>query len=555
MQMSRPKASESAVAAWRRPPRQAMGLMILLLLLAFFLRVFRLDQQSLWYDELATWQRAVVPLADMFADLFAVRNHTPLYFLAMRPWAAIGESEFILRYFSVLWGVLGVALIYRLGNLVGGRRTGLIATFLLAISPFHIWYSQEARMYAMLTALAIVASWCLLLLLRKERRALWLVYAISLTLAMYTHFLAVFLPVAHYAFLSIHYQRLKGFFRRWLVYAAAAGLISAIWWGAIMLTGGFREAPISWIPPAGFSEPFFSILSLTIGPSIDRSQAAPYLVLGLVLALLAYGLVRFGRRLPPSASGGRIRQAMDYRLLLLWFAIPILLIYLISLDLPIPQKRSLYVDRYLMMTLPGLLLATAWSLVALTERSAVRWIRPAALLLVALVSGVTLFNFYVDPSYGREDWRSALAEMRQAIQEGDVILGRPDYVLPLEYYGLDQSMYAELPAAVRDEALLEAFDVEMARRVALAAPDSGRAWLITQFYINDVHGFPQGRNQLMADLPFTNLQQLWMDSNFEAIDQQDYVGVRLTLYDLTSPLEDELLWRSGAVRAVARLDG
>lgn len=536
--------SDSRLPRWARRPN-APAIMILLLLMATILRVSRLDQQSLWYDELATWHRAVIPLADMFADLFAVRNHTPLYFLLMRPWAAIGQSVFILRYFSVLWGVLGVALIYRLGDLVGGRRCGLIAALLLAVSPFHIWYSQEARMYPMLTALAIVASWSLLLLLRRERRSLWLVYALSLTLAMYTHFLAVFLAVVHYAYLSIHYRRLKSFFRRWLGYAAAAGLLFALWFGAMLLTGGFREAPISWIPAAGWSEPFYTLLSLSIGPTIDPDQALPYVVLALYLALLVYGFWRFGRRLPDGAEPGRVQRALDYRFLLVWLVVPIGLVLLISLDLPIPEKRSLYVDRYLLMTLPGLLAAVAWALSALTERRSRRWLSAVVLLVIMVISALTLANFYSNESYWREDWRSALAYLSGAVHEGDVVLGRPDYVLPLDYHGLDDVRFVELPAEVTDEALLELFDQEMARRVALAAPESGQAWLISQFYITSVHGFPQERNELLADLPQTNLQQLWMDTHYEVLAQHEFVGIRLTLYDLESPLVADLQWWAG----------
>ena len=207
--------------------------MVLVLVLAAVLRVFQLGEQSLWYDELTTWNRAVIPLDEMFADLFAVRTHTPLYFLLMRGWAAIGEGELVLRYFSTLWGILGVALIYRLGVLVGGRRVGLIAGFLLAISPFHIWYSQEARMYTMLAALAIFANWCLLMLMRRERRLLWFAYGLTLALVLYTHFLAFLLPVAHYAYLSIHYRRLRAFLLKWLAYAAAAAAIFAVWAGAM----------------------------------------------------------------------------------------------------------------------------------------------------------------------------------------------------------------------------------------------------------------------------------------------------------------------------------
>jgi hypothetical protein len=515
--------------------RRTRFLLLGVLLLATLLRLHEMSQQSFWYDELATWHRAVIPLGEMFADLFAVRNHTPLYFLAMRLWVQIGEGEFVLRYFSFLWGIVGVALTYRLGALVGGRRAGLMAAFLLAISPFHIWYSQEARMYTMLAALAVVANWCLLSLLRRERRWLWLLYALSLALALYTHFLALFLPVAHYAYLSIHYRRLRAFFLKWLMYAAAAVLIFAVWGGAMLLTGGFREAPISWIPAARLYEPLLTVLSLSIGPSIDPGQPLVYFVPLLFLFLTGYGFVRFGRRLPGDASDERVRLALDYRLLLIWFAIPVLLIYFISLDLPIPEKRSVYVDRYLLMSQPAMLIAVAWGLDTLAKARSQRWLRPAALLVVTLISALTLSHLYADSDYWREDWRSALAFLRETAEPGDVVLGRPDHLLPLDYYGVDSLDYAELPAAVTDEALLDEFDQEMTRRVSLAAAGADRAWLITHAYVNDPHGFPQERNDVLADTLSSSQQKEWMETNYAVLQELRSTGIELTLYDLAKP--------------------
>ena len=87
-------------------------------LLGFVLRVHGLGDQSFWYDELATWNRAVISLSELFEDLFATRNHMPLYFLLMRLWSEFGTGEFILRAFSVVWGMVSIALIYSVGRLI-----------------------------------------------------------------------------------------------------------------------------------------------------------------------------------------------------------------------------------------------------------------------------------------------------------------------------------------------------------------------------------------------------------------------------------------------------
>jgi uncharacterized membrane protein len=510
--------------------------MVLVLVLAAALRVFQLGEQSLWYDELTTWNRAVIPLDEMFADLFAVRTHTPLYFLLMRGWAAIGEGEFVLRYFSTMWGILGVGLIYRLGVQVGGRRAGLMAAFLLAISPFHIWYSQEARMYTMLATLAIFANWCLLMLMRRERPLLWMVYVLTLTLFLYTHFLAFLLPVAHYAYLSIHYRRLRAFFLKWLAAAAAAVALFAVWPGAMLLTGGFREAKFgNWIAPAGLFEPFNTLLSLSIGPSIDPASPAPYLALGLFLIFLVHGAIRFCRRLPSTAAGTRVREALDYRLLLFWCGIPILILYLISLNWPIPEKRSVYVDRYLIMALPALLVAVAWGLAALSEKSSRRWLGPVALLLIASLSAATLSNLYGKPDYWREDWRSAVAVLRESAEADDVFMGRPAHMLPLSYYGWDEVQHAGLDEGGNGVARSATFGEEMARRVGLATADSERVWLIDDFWVTDPHGFTKERNRLLAELAQHSPHKAWMETQYQLVGEWQFTGIELALYDLGKP--------------------
>ena len=136
-----------------------------ILLVAFALRVFRLDAQSMWWDEIITVFRSRLDWAGISANILARPVHVPLYFVLMHFWQAIGTQEFVVRFFSVLWGVLGVALLYRVGRLVGGREVGLVSAALAAVSPFSIWFAQENRMYTLAPFLALGANFCLLRLL------------------------------------------------------------------------------------------------------------------------------------------------------------------------------------------------------------------------------------------------------------------------------------------------------------------------------------------------------------------------------------------------------
>ena len=145
---------------WKRPLRlgsvQAYPTLLLILLLAFALRLYGLANQSLWWDELKTWERATVPLNQMLTNLIGIRDQVPLYYWMMRFWRTIGTEPTILRLISVYFGTLSIPLVYKIGRRLDGQATGLLSAFLLAISPFHIWYSQEVRMYTLLPALLAV---------------------------------------------------------------------------------------------------------------------------------------------------------------------------------------------------------------------------------------------------------------------------------------------------------------------------------------------------------------------------------------------------------------
>ena len=133
--------------------------LLLIFVLAFALRAYRLDGQSLWADEGNSAALAGRPFA-IIANDAAQDIHPPLYYFCLRVWTRLfGTSEIGLRSLSILWGLLLVAAVYGLGRRAGGEARGLIAALIAAVSPFGVYYAQEARMYIMAAALAGVAGY------------------------------------------------------------------------------------------------------------------------------------------------------------------------------------------------------------------------------------------------------------------------------------------------------------------------------------------------------------------------------------------------------------
>ena len=121
-------------------------ILIGILILSTVLRFYRISSQSIWFDEAISFAYAELPFLDIISVVIS-DTQAPLYFLFLHFWMILGKSEFILRSSSAIFGIASTFLIYLLGKEIFNKRVGLIASFLISISPFTIYYSQELRVY------------------------------------------------------------------------------------------------------------------------------------------------------------------------------------------------------------------------------------------------------------------------------------------------------------------------------------------------------------------------------------------------------------------------
>lgn len=175
--------------------------LLLVLIVAYGVRVHLLGAQSLWYDEGVAYGHSQRNLLDMI-PLLQRNVHVPGYFWALAVWEDVaGASEFSLRYLSVMFSMISVAFTYALGKQLYGRIAGLAAAGFVALNTFSIFYAQEARMYAMLAAVAATSMWLFIGWTRAYQRQQGIfTYGIALALVnalgMYTHFSYALVMVA-----------------------------------------------------------------------------------------------------------------------------------------------------------------------------------------------------------------------------------------------------------------------------------------------------------------------------------------------------------------------
>ncbi len=173
-----------------------LGAIILVAIIFRFSPMFW--RRDFWYDEAFTGIITRMSWSEMWWMIFH-DVHPPLYYYLLKPWAGLFHySVFGFRSFSVVFGVLSILSIYWIGKKLFSERVGLISAFLMAISPFAIQYSQEARMYALFGFLSLWLTYFFIQALQKSDWKNWLAWGVIGTLFLYTHYLALFTFVIFY---------------------------------------------------------------------------------------------------------------------------------------------------------------------------------------------------------------------------------------------------------------------------------------------------------------------------------------------------------------------
>lgn len=403
--------------------RKALPLLVILLLAAA-LRFYRLDGQSLWADEGNSAALALRSL-DRIARDAGHDIHPPLYYWLLHFWVrAFGISDVGLRSLSALSGVLLVALTYLLGGHLLERSVGLAAAFTAAISPFQVYYSQEARMYILLTLLGAASVYALLRYLESDTlkgtgKPIWLVgFILSTAAGLYTHYsFPIVWGIANAAWLawiiSIHTRgRLLQRIGTWLM-------------GQLVIVGFY--AP--WLPIA--------YRQLSTWPAISQQH-------GLRLYLhQAFRLWSLGE----TAPGGTGSLCLLWGMIVLWllgawparqeegrFALPLWLRQGLTLGyclLPVFFQwgmslfRPAYRPKFFLVAAPpfAVLLGQGIANGLHTRWWALRntW-AVASLSLILVASCNSLAHYYFDPTFARDDYRGTAAYITAVERRGDAIL-------------------------------------------------------------------------------------------------------------------------------------
>jgi mannosyltransferase len=387
--------------------------LLALVVFAAALRFFRIDAQSLWYDEgVSAFQ-----LTRSYPEILraaALDSHPPLYYWALKAWATaipVANSEVVLRSLSAVSGVAAVVLTYLIGRRLFGTLVGCLAALLLAAAPLAVYYSQEVRMYALVTALGLLAAWA------YDRRTYWL-YAVAAAAGLYTQYLAIAFIVA----LNVHallWLRDRTTWIKWLAANAVAALAFLPWLSNFLdqQSRGLNTSPRT-------AEGLALSTLMAYGGGLATRDVLLYGGAALaMLALLGLGL----------GTDWRAKTLV----LLLWL-IPLGLVIALGL------RSGLFELRYLVVSLPGLTLLAALGIARLVRHP----VPAVAIGMFALVpAAMGLSQQYFDPGLQRDDYRGLVQAIQREARPSDaVVLTAPNQVEVFSYYYRGELPAFPLPA-------------------------------------------------------------------------------------------------------------
>lgn len=460
--------------------------------LALALRLFRLTFQPLWADEGYSIYFANLDLLSLTAAT-AADIHPPLYYYLLKLWMALfGPGEAAVRLLSVLIGVLTIPLVYVLARRLLGEPAALLSALLLALSPLHIYFSQEVRMYALAGLLATASTLLMVQVMEAEaaqRRgrdlaAPLVAYCIVTALALYTLYYAAFVPVAHVLYVVVTRRKDAGMVARWLGAAAATLLLYLPW---LLIAGGALSAYVAGKVAVERYTPldpltFVAKVLLAFGVGLPAGSQALFGMGALVAAALAaLGALRLLAR----GGAGQTRRRAAGTLLLTLLAAPLTLGYLVNLMWPFSPSGFARLFIFCLMPFVILLAEGVLGVFALQQpagqapgsliRRSRLWLAPALALPVVLLAA--LANFYATPRYAEMDYRPLVRKMAALASPDDVLIA----LYPWQLGFVQSSFPGEQPHLefIERADMWASYPAVMKQDLERLGQSYGRIWFIT----------------------------------------------------------------------------
>jgi len=395
------------------------------------LLLFDLGGRALWWDEIINvlidrqsvngilTSLGALPGSVLYRDV-----HPPVFHLIQHFWIGLaGSSDFAVRLPNVIFALIALFLLYRLGSTMDGRTTGTLAVFVVGLSPFWLLYARMARYYALTVMLGLCCTLLYLGLLKRPSRTKWAAYFAVNLVMIYTDYLVVTLLACQMIYL-VWARPTRSWLATWVGTMVLLGLAYLpwlpIWHAQSALMGSLVLADLAQSLFGIALKFIFPLLSFTVGETIFPWELPAILGYLVFAGLLIVGMIYYLRRPAPADWPGK-RLAF----VILFTAIPTLgTIALITFITP--TISFIGIANRMFFAFPFVALLVAAGLRAL-ERQAVR---VGAVVLLAAVWGYAIRNYYAGEHFFNPVYavpvETAVADVLDQARPGDAVFSDED---------------------------------------------------------------------------------------------------------------------------------
>jgi mannosyltransferase len=398
--------------------RRAVVLLLAVITAGAILRLARLGSQSYWLDEAFSVLLVHAPWRSFAYQLRTAEANMSFYFVLLRLWDRLGDSEAQVRLMSAIFGIATIPVAAAAATRLYGGGAALAAAVVMALDPFDLWASQEARGYALVILLVTCSTWAFVRATdpgedrsaasRSGARIWWILYVATSALAVYTHLYASFVLLAQWLSLAVRPRSVPW---RALITSGAALAVLLVPMAVFLLSG--PHGNIDWIRGSwGHLRDVWNSVRQVLGRG-GAIAACGYLAVCVALLWVVAGMT--WRAATPA-------ERWVYLVPLLWFVTPIAIPLAVSLTI-----KPVLDPRYATICAPAVALLAA----AVLGRPGAWRVR----LLAALVAAELFGDWAYFARLRKEDWRGVTRTMIAESLPGDVAIFYAPYVRrPFDYY-------------------------------------------------------------------------------------------------------------------------
>lgn len=394
---------------------------LLIFVIAVVLRIFGWNSYDLWFDELGSnlysaenisrmAELSDVSKSDMFYQRIKNDPHSAAYYALVYMFTGIFGDGHIIRWISIVFSAMALVVFYRLARLFFDRPASLMALLLLSVNPFHIWYAQEARVYAMASFFSLAMMYSFFKGISSKKLLYWIGFGVTGILSIFCSYYSVMLIGISSALFLLKENRKA--VKPWLIAVAIIAGVSSLFLPVLSDQISFVQSEF-WLPKPTLIVALFTWLIFDLGYSAYLFQYSVGLVLFFVL--FGWGVFNYHQESKPNT----------YLLLALVF-VPIVVVYVVSLFI-----MPLYINRQLLIFSPYYYLLIAYGIVNIKFQKE----RVIALVCVIVLSLISVVNFYRNYMFDhwarstfftgvlpRKNYMHLFEMMREDFQEDDIVV-------------------------------------------------------------------------------------------------------------------------------------